>query len=173
MIGYLQYWLMKAVAMGLTALLIPRLRLSSIVGPFLMVAALALVNATIWDAELFGLLPSSLSMQIVVLFTVNGFLFWLLVKLLPGIEVDGFLPALVAPIVFTVASMLVTEVSKRVDWPAVINSSLATIDELKTYLRSEPDHSQTSGIPSLLVSWKLAPAATPMVAPGMQRLSLA
>jgi hypothetical protein len=51
-----------------------------------------------------------------LLFLCNGFIFWLLVKLLPDIQVEGLLPALVAPVVFTACSLAVTTYGTQVDW---------------------------------------------------------
>ena len=45
----------------------------------------------------------------------NGLLFWVLVKLLPGIEVDGILPAIAAPVVYTLLSVLISTHASDVD----------------------------------------------------------
>src|SRR3990172_11967686 len=99
--GTINYWILQTGAMMLTALLIPKLRITSLLGASLTVLALGLLNATLWDAALFFQIPHAFSTQALVLLAANGAIFWILVKILPGIEIDGVLPALAAPIVFT------------------------------------------------------------------------
>lgn len=77
---------------------------------------LALINATLWDAALFFSLPNSVSFKVITLFLINGALFWLVAKILPGIEVRGIMPALAAPLVFTVCSMLIDIYGRDVNW---------------------------------------------------------
>lgn len=113
------YWVLQTLAVTLTALLIPRLRITSLFGATAMAGAIALVNATVWNAGLFSFIPSSLSSHALTLLLANGFIFWLLVKLLPGIESDGILPCLIAPIVFTVCSVFINEFGRDIDWISV------------------------------------------------------
>ena len=127
------YWLGKTVAMALTAFLIPKLTITNIGGALFTVVAIALVNATIWDAQLFSFVPTAFSTDALLLLLANGVLFWVLVKLLPGIEVEGVLPALVAPVVFTLSSVLVTELGNEVDWDAVFAFALSTLGDIKSY----------------------------------------
>lgn len=132
----ISYWIMQTVAMLLTALLIPRLRIHGPLPALLTVVCLAFFNSHFWDAALFFNLPTGLSQTTLVLFALNGVFFWILVKLLPGIEVKGFLPALIAPIVFTLCSLGIDRYGSQVDWPAVYNRSTATIAALKEYVTS-------------------------------------
>ena len=113
---YFNFWILQLFAMMLTLLLIPRLRVTGISGALLMVGGIALVNAFLWDAELFYALPKSPSMNALMLLLANGVIFWLLVKLLPGIEVEGVLPALIAPVVFTCCAVIIHRYGKDVDW---------------------------------------------------------
>jgi putative membrane protein len=109
-------WFLQVIAMLLTIFLIPGLRLSGLKGALLMVAALAAVNAFLWDSALFFQIPDSFTLHAALLFLCNGFIFWLLVKLLPDIQVEGLLPALIAPVVFTACSLAVTTYGAQVDW---------------------------------------------------------
>ena len=111
--------ILQSIAMGLTVFLIPNLRVSSIFGPVLMVLSLAVLNATVWDFALFLSIPSTLTNQAGLLVLTNGALFWVLVKILPGIEVSGVLPALIAPLVFSVISVLIYQYGREIDWAQV------------------------------------------------------
>jgi uncharacterized membrane protein YvlD (DUF360 family) len=113
--GLINYWGLQTVAMMLTALVIPRMKITSIFGALGIVLALGLVNATIWDTALFFSVPSSFSRHALTLLAANGLLFWVLVKLLPGIEIDGFAPAFVAPVVFTALSLAISAYGRDLD----------------------------------------------------------
>jgi len=113
--GLINYWGLQTVAMMLTALLIPRMKITSIFGALGIVLALGLVNATVWDTALFFSVPSSFSGHALTLLAANGVIFWILVKLLPGIEIDGFAPAFVAPVVFTALSLAISTYGRDID----------------------------------------------------------
>ncbi len=132
---YYSYWIMQTLAMLLTAALIPRLRITSIFGAIGIVACLGFVNSTVWDAALFFSVPSSFTMQAITLLLSNGVLFWILVKVLPGIEVRGVAAALVAPVVFTILSMLIDKYGKTIDWSTLFQSVITSIEHLKGALR--------------------------------------
>jgi len=130
----LTYWLLQIISMAITAALIPRLYITSLFGAGIIVAAIALVNATVWDAALFFQLPESFSLHALTLLLANGILFWVLVKLLPGIEVVGILPAILAPVVFTITSLLIAEISADINWEAVIRSVVELITGVRDRL---------------------------------------
>jgi uncharacterized membrane protein YvlD (DUF360 family) len=140
-----KYWLLQTCAMMLTALLIPRLTVTGPFGACVGVLGLGLVNATIWDAALFFSLPESLTLRAGLLFLANGILFWVLVKLLPGIEVQGLLPALIAPVVFTVTSVLIAMYAPMMDWSGLFELFLAAFDFLRDYF-SQPNLKKTSDL---------------------------
>ncbi len=131
------HWAFQTVAMILTAMLIPGLRVSSIFGAFAIVVALALVNATVWDAALFFEIPYSLSSHVILLLIANGVIFWVLVMIVPGIQISGILPAILAPIVFTVINIFVSSWGREVDWAALFEQSINSIESLREYLRAQ------------------------------------
>ena len=137
----LSYWIMQTVAMLLTALLIPRFRVSGPLAALLTVVTLAFFNAHFWDATLFFNLPLQPTQSTLLLLLLNGVFFWILVKLLPGIEVKGFLPALIAPVVFTLCSLGINEYGTKVDWVGVYQRSAAAIAEIKGYIK-QPDQKE-------------------------------
>jgi uncharacterized membrane protein YvlD (DUF360 family) len=129
----LSYWLLQTFAMLVTALLIPKLRVDGPIPAFLTVLALAFVNAHIWDTALFFKVPDTLSSKALTLLLTNGAIFWIIVKVLPGIECEGILPALIAPIVFTFTSFIISEYGSTIDWSAVGKEALRLMLELKSY----------------------------------------
>ncbi|MCB0317341.1 MAG: phage holin family protein [Bdellovibrionales bacterium] len=146
----LDYWVLQTIAMAITALLIPKLRITSVFGAFITVVAIAFMNSKIWDAALFFNIPNSISSQALSLFLTNGILFWILVKILPGIEVSGFLPALVAPVVFTICSLLISALLPHVDWMAVLQYIIDILQKLKEYYQSMQAEVQKPEISSVI-----------------------
>lgn len=137
--GSLNYWVLQTIAMMVTAFVLPGLTVKGPLGALVMVVALAYVNAKVWDAALFFQLPDSLTAHALLLFLANGVLFWVLVKVLPGIEVTGVWPALVAPLVFTVLSVVTSYYLKDVDWLLVLEKSIEYIRAARDYFSSHTE----------------------------------
>lgn len=135
--GVINYWGLQTVAMMVTALLIPRMRITSIFGALGIVLALGLVNATLWDTALFFSVPSSFSSQALTLLLANGVLFWVLVKLLPGIEIEGFAPAIVAPVVFTALSLVISAYGRDLDLLDLGRKGAAAVTQVRDQLQGE------------------------------------
>lgn len=132
----LTYWILQTVAMLLTAALLPRFEVTNIFGAVLTVVILGFVNASVWDAALFYNIPNSFSSHSLTLLASNGLLFWLLVKLIPGIEIRSIGIALIAPVVFTVLSLLIHEHARDVDWIALARSVLGSVEQFRDRLMS-------------------------------------
>lgn len=129
----INYWVLQTLAMLLTGLLIPGLKVSGPLGAFAAVLGLAFVNATLWDAALFFSIPESFTTQALLLFLCNGALFWIFIKLMPGIEVEGVLPALAAPVVFTFCSLMISQYGNLIDWGAILDVVVELISSIKEY----------------------------------------
>jgi uncharacterized membrane protein YvlD (DUF360 family) len=138
------FWATQCCAMALAALLIPNLRVTSIIGPVLAVLTLGLINTTVWSSQLFFNLPSDVSSQTLILLLINGVIFWIVVKILPGIETDGILPSLVAPIVFTLCALAVPRLVERVDWRVVFNQATQVVGQVKSYVDSPKSQASSS-----------------------------
>ena len=137
------FWILQTIAMLLTALLIPRLTIS---GPFAALATvivLALFNSKLWDVALFFQIPNNFSTHTLLVFVANGLAFWMIVKLLPGIEVEGVLPALAAPLVFTVTSSLLNLYGRDIPWDQVYAQIVQTVHSARDYLSATPTAAPT------------------------------
>ena len=133
----LEFWAFQTAAMLLTALLLPGLKVSGPIPAFVTVLVLALFNTYLWDAALFFNVPNSLSSNTLALLGVNAAIFWIVVKVLPGIEIEGIFPALAAPIVFTVTSVLIQRYGRDVDWMRVFNTVVEYFGVLKGYFQQD------------------------------------
>lgn len=126
------YWVLQTIAMLLTALLIPGLQIKGPIPAILTVIALAFINSKVWDAALFLSLPDHISVQAGLLIITNGLVFWVVAKLLPGIDIEGIFPALVAPLVFSISSLLISQYGKDVDWIKVGQNTVAQIQSWRS-----------------------------------------
>ena len=132
----LEYWAFQTLAMLITAFLIPGLTVSGPLSALVTVLTLSLVNTYLWDAALFFAIPYDLSLHTLALFVINGVLFWVIVKILPGIAVKGIIPALVAPVMFTVISILIQHYGPHIDWQHMLVTIKAFMSQVQGYLGS-------------------------------------
>lgn len=138
------YWILQTLAMLITAWLIPNLKVTGPFGALTTVVALAFINSEVWDAALFLQVPDSFSAQAGLLLLANGALFWILIKLLPGIEVQGFLPALLAPVIFTISSLILDHYLEDVDWLEVLQMIIDFLTAVKENFKEVPTEATES-----------------------------
>jgi len=118
---HLDSLLLQTIALLITAFLLPKFQVHGPISGLIMVAALSLINTNLWDAALFYSIPNSLSTQALVTLLTNAVVFWVLAKSLPGIAIQGFLPALIAPVVLTAVSLLTYQYGRDVDWMHILS----------------------------------------------------
>ena len=137
------FWILQTIAMLLTALLIPRLTISGPLAALATVIVLALFNSKLWDVALFFQIPNNFSTHTFLVFIANGLAFWLIVKLLPGIEVEGILPALAAPLVFTITSAALNMYGRDIPWDQVYTQIVQSVHSARDYLSATPTPAPT------------------------------
>ncbi|NDC36582.1 MAG: hypothetical protein EBZ48_00855 [Proteobacteria bacterium] len=140
----LEFWALQTVAMLLTAFLIPGLTISGPIAAFVTVLVLSLVNTYLWDAALFLSIPLDFTTHTIALIVANGILFWVIVKILPGIAVKGLLPALVAPVVFTIFTILIQHYGPLIDWQLVLKKVAELFSTVRGQLQPPPPSPQSS-----------------------------
>lgn len=145
------YWFLQTLAMIVTAILIPGLKITSIFGALFCVIGLALVNAHMWDAALFFSVPDNVSLQTLFLLGANGVIFWLLVKLLPGIEISGIFAAILAPVVFTVCSILISQYGQDIEWKNIAIYIFDLVQSMKQQLIKPTTNSVNLLVSKILV----------------------
>ena len=137
-----QYWILQSIAMMLTALLIPKFEISNPFSALATVVVLSFVNAQVWDTALFFHIPDHISVQFPMLLIANGVIFWVIAKFVPGIDVKGFLPAVAAPLVFTITSWVIGTYFKDVDLWALALTIIDYVSQAREYfLNSGLEHS--------------------------------
>lgn len=124
----------QVVALALTALLLPGLKINSLFSLVGLVIIIYLTNAYLWDAALFFSIPNSLSLRALYTLICNGLLFFVLVRILPGVECRGIFTAIITPVLFTILTVTLSHYGEEVNWQNVGMFILNIVDTLKGYL---------------------------------------
>ena len=114
-----KYWVLQTFAMMLTCFLLPRLKVSGPIPAFMTVLVLSFINTHLWSSALFFKIPDEFAYKAGLLILANGALFFVVVKLLPGIEISGIVPAILAPLIFSVLSILIEIYKDQIDFNAI------------------------------------------------------
>lgn len=101
---FLLTWLLTAVALVITAYLVPGFVITSFVAALVAAVILGLVNAVVKPILVVLTLPLTVVTLGLFLFVINAITIWLAGYLTPGFDVNGFLPALVGSIVLTLVA---------------------------------------------------------------------
>ena len=138
-------WLAQTVAMMLTAFILPGLRITSIFGAFITVVSLAFINSSVWDTALFFNIPLDFTTHTLSILGANAVLFWILVVVLPGIEISGIISAILAPIIFSACTIILTPIFHDVDWDNVYSKAKESVSDVRDSLKEE--HGSTAPSP--------------------------
>lgn len=107
-IGVLVRWLLNAVVLLLLPYVLEGVRVQGPVAAVVAAAVLGIVNAVIRPVLLFLTLPLNLLTLGLFTFVVNALMLLLVGAVVPGFEVGGFWVALVASVLLSVASALLS-----------------------------------------------------------------
>lgn len=111
---FLLTWLIAAVALLITAHIVPGLFVANFVSAAIASVILGLINAIIKPLLVVLTLPLTLLTFGLFLFVINAIVIWLAGSITPGFVVGGFVPALIGSIVLTlITSGLTILVGKR------------------------------------------------------------
>ncbi len=110
---FLLTWLLTALALVITANLVPGFRIDSFPAALVAAVVLGLVNAIIRPILVLLTLPITFVTLGLFLFVVNALTIWLAGSITPGFHVDNFIPALVGSIVLTIVASVLNFVAER------------------------------------------------------------
>ena len=99
-------WLISALAILLTAYLIPDISVTSFYIALIIALILGFINAVIRPLIVILTLPINIVTLGLFTFIINGFFFWLLATFIKGFEVGGFWTAVLGALVISVISWL-------------------------------------------------------------------
>ena len=96
------HWIISALAILITAYLLPGVHLSGVVAALVLALVLGAINATIRRVLIFLTLPISVVTLGLFVFVINALMVLLAAALVPGFSVDGFWWALLFAIVLSI-----------------------------------------------------------------------
>ncbi|MCG6138013.1 MAG: phage holin family protein [Nostoc sp. LLA-1] len=107
---FLLTWLATAVALLITANIVPGFFVQNFIAALVAVAIIGLVNAFIRPILSILAFPITLITFGLFTFVINALTLWLASHFTPGygFEIQGFLPALIGSIVLTIVSSLIS-----------------------------------------------------------------
>jgi putative membrane protein len=108
MVRLLVVWLINALALLAVSYLMPSVQVSSFGAALAAALVLGLVNAVIRPVLVLLTLPATLLTLGLFIFVINGLLFLGVAHLLEGFYVAGLWPAILAAILFSIVSWLLS-----------------------------------------------------------------
>jgi putative membrane protein len=110
---FLLTWLLTAVALVITAKIVPGFVVTSFVAALVAAVILGLINAIVRPILVVLTLPITLVTLGLFLFVINALTIWLAGSITPGFLVQGFGPALIGSIVLTIVASVLNFVVER------------------------------------------------------------
>jgi putative membrane protein len=111
---FLLTWLVTALALVITANLVPGFAITSFFAALVAAVVLGLLNAIVKPILVLLTLPITFLTLGLFLFVVNALTIWLAGSITPGFQVSGFLPALLGSIILTIVASVLNFVVDRV-----------------------------------------------------------
>ena len=111
---FLLTWLVTALALVITANLVPGFAITSFFAALVAAVVLGLLNAIVKPILVLLTLPITFLTLGLFLFVVNALTIWLAGSITPGFQVSGFLPALLGSIILTIVASVLNFVVGRV-----------------------------------------------------------
>jgi putative membrane protein len=107
MFAFLAHLILTALALLLVAKVVSGVQVEGF-GPALLGAlVLGIVNAIVRPVMVFLTFPLTLVTLGLFLFVVNALMLWLMAALVPGVRIQGFLPALLGSLLLTVLNIVI------------------------------------------------------------------
>jgi putative membrane protein len=111
---FLLTWLLTAVALVITAQIVPGFVVKSFVAALVAAVILGLVNAIVRPILVLLTLPITFVTLGLFLLVINALTIWLAGAISPGFHVLGFVPALIGSIVLTIVASVLNFVAEQV-----------------------------------------------------------
>lgn len=101
---FLLTWLLTAIALMITAYIVPGFEIDNVGAALIAAVVLGLVSAVVRPILVLLTLPITIVTLGLFLLVVNAITIWLAGAITPGFDVVGFLPALVGSVVLSAIS---------------------------------------------------------------------
>lgn len=106
--GFIMTWLISALAIAITAYLLPGVKLSGFLAALITAVVLGLVNAIVKPILFFLTLPFTILTLGLFTFVINAVMIMLTSAVVPGFYVSGFWQALLFSLVLAVVNYLLS-----------------------------------------------------------------
>lgn len=106
-------WVLFALAIILTAWIVPGIDVENFQSAMLITVIIALINILIRPLILFITLPINLLTLGLFSFVINALLFMLAGYFAPGVEVEGFLSALIGSVILSILGAGINSITNR------------------------------------------------------------
>ena len=106
-------WLLLAGALLLVANFYAGVQVASFTSALIAALVLGLLNTLVRPLLVLLTLPVTLLTLGLFLFVINALMFWAAASLLQGFTVNGFVPALIGSLLYSVCAMLIDVVTER------------------------------------------------------------
>ena len=106
-------WLCSAAALLGVAYLYPGVVVTSFTSALIAAAVLGILNTIVRPVLVLLTLPVTVITVGLFLFVINALMFWLAASLLPGLNVTGFVAALIGSLIYSVLQLAIEFVLER------------------------------------------------------------
>ncbi|HEV8192591.1 MAG TPA: phage holin family protein [Ktedonobacterales bacterium] len=112
LLAYIIRWVLNALALMLIAFILPGMHVTFVAA---LVAAIVIgaINAVLRPIIVLITLPVTLLTLGLFLLVINALLFWLASAIVPDFHVDGFLTALIASILYSILTGIITVTTRH------------------------------------------------------------
>jgi putative membrane protein len=107
------HWLLSALAIALTAFILPGVSVSGLWTALIITVVLGLINIIIRPVLFILTLPINILTLGLFTFVINALLILLASKIVPGFQVTGFFPALFFAIVLSIVNPILHSITKK------------------------------------------------------------
>jgi putative membrane protein len=104
---YLIHWLLATVSLAITAAIVPGFVVRNFLAAMFASLVIGLLNVLVWPVLVVFTLPLTVLTLGLFLFVVNAIVLKFGAAMVPGFEIDGFLPAILGSIVLTLVGWFV------------------------------------------------------------------
>jgi putative membrane protein len=103
---YILHWIFAAISLAVTTAIVPGFHISNVGSALLAALIVGFLNIFIWPLLVVLTLPLTVVTFGLFLFVINAIILKFGAALVPGFEIQGFLPALIGAVVLTVVGWM-------------------------------------------------------------------
>lgn len=106
MSNYILHWIFAAISLAVTAAIVPGFTVSNVGSALLAALIVGFLNIFIWPLLVVLTLPLTVVTFGLFLFVINAIILKFGAALVPGFDIQGFLPAVIGAVVLTIVGWM-------------------------------------------------------------------